>query len=246
MRPEVFSRFNFLSAINEVTTLEKILIVEDQENILMGLEDDLSLEGYEIRTAKDGLDALGLASSEHFNLILLDIMLPRMNGFSILKQLRKDGINTPVIILTARGEEVDRVLGLELGADDYVTKPFSPRELLARVKAILRRVRTTQQGVETYRFGDVDVDFKNYEVRKNHRPVYLTSLEFTLFRYFADHPKEVLSRDLLLDEIWGKDVCVDSRTVDTHVAHLRRKLENDSANPRHIIGIRNVGYKFIP
>lgn len=246
MRPEASSRFISPSETNEVTAVERILIVEDEESILMGLEDDLSLEGYEIRTAKDGIDALGLASAERFNLILLDIKLPRMNGFSILKQLRTDGINTPVIILTARGEEVDKVLGLELGADDYVTKPFSPRELLARVKAILRRVRTTQQGVETYSFGNVEVDFKNYEVRKNHRPVYLTSLEFTLFRYFVNHPKEVLSRDLLLDEVWGREVCVDSRTVDTHVAHLRRKLENDSANPRHIIGIRNVGYKFIP
>ncbi len=212
----------------------------------MGLEDDLSLEGYEIRTAMDGLDALAIASSEQFNLMLLDIKLPRMDGFTILKQLRTDGINTPVIILTSRGEEIDKVLGLELGADDYVTKPFSPRELLARVKAILRRVRTTQQGVESFSFGEVEVDFKNYEVRKNNRPVYLTSLEFTLFRYFVNHPKEVLSRDLLLDEVWGKDVCVDSRTVDTHVAHLRRKLEDDTTNPRHIIGIRNVGYKFIP
>ncbi len=226
--------------------MEKILIIEDEESILMGLEDDLSFEGFEVTGEKDGIAGLALAKKGVFDLIILDIMLPGINGFEILKQLRAAGIGVPVLILTAKGKEIDKLLGLDLGADDYVTKPFSPRELLARIKAILRRVRHTQQGAECSQFGDVEINFKRYEVKKRGKPIYFTSLEFALLRFFIVHEKTVLSRDSILDEVWGKDVYVNNRTVDTHVAHLRKKLEDDPSNPRHIVGVRSVGYKFEP
>jgi two-component system alkaline phosphatase synthesis response regulator PhoP len=222
----------------------RILIIEDDESILMGLEDDLKLEGYAVCTARDGVAGLSLAKERRHDLIILDIMLPGMNGFDVCKELRQRGIATPILMLTARGREADKVLGLELGADDYVTKPFSPRELLARIKAILRRVEETRQGDERAQFGDVEVDFKKYEVKKGNRPVYLTSLEFALLRLLVNHKGEVLSRDTILDGVWGKNVFVDNRTVDTHVAHLRKKLEDDPAAPKHIEGVRGIGYKF--
>ncbi|MBM4159941.1 MAG: response regulator transcription factor [Ignavibacteria bacterium] len=223
---------------------ERILIIEDDESILMGLEDDLKMEGFEIDTARDGLAGLSRAKERRHDLIVLDIMLPRMSGFDVCRQLRQEGITIPILMLTARGREADKVLGLELGADDYVTKPFSPRELLARINAILRRVKQTRQGIEVARFGDVEIDFRKYEVRKGNRPVYLTSLEFALLRHLINSKGEVLSRDAILDEVWGKEVYVDNRTVDTHIAHLRKKLEDDPAEPRYIQGVRGVGYKF--
>ncbi|MFQ6615152.1 MAG: response regulator transcription factor [Fidelibacterota bacterium] len=224
--------------------MQRILIIEDDESILMGLEDDLTLEGYEVLTATDGVTGLTMAKEKPLDLIILDIMLPGLDGFEVCKQIRGAQIVTPVLMLTARGQEVDKVLGLELGADDYVTKPFSPRELLARVRAIFRRVERTQQKVKLCRFGDVEVDFRKYEVKKGNRAVYLTSLEFALLRFFCDRKEEVLSRDMILDEVWGEDVYVTSRTVDTHVAHLRKKIEDNPAEPRHILGVRGVGYKF--
>jgi two-component system alkaline phosphatase synthesis response regulator PhoP len=223
---------------------QRILIIEDDESILMGLEDDLKLEGYAICTARDGVSGLSFAKERRHDLIILDIMLPGMNGFDVCRQLRQDGIATPILMLTARGREADKVLGLELGADDYVTKPFSPRELLARIKAILRRVEQTRQGSERARFGDVEVDFQRYEVKKADRFVYLTSLEFALLRLLVNHQGEVLTRDAILDSVWGKNVFVDNRTVDTHIAHLRKKLEDDPAQPKHFEGVRGIGYRF--
>ena len=221
-----------------------ILVIEDEESILMALEDDLTLEGYTVTTATDGGAGLSIAIEGDFDLILLDIMLPVMNGFDVCRKLREAGITTPILMLTARGQEVDRVLGLELGADDYVTKPFSPRELLARIKAILRRVNQTRQTGDVTRFGSIEIDFKKYEIRKDGTPVYLTSLEFALLKFLVTHSDQVLSRDDILDGVWGDDVFVFDRTVDTHIGHLRKKIENEPDNPRHIVSVRGVGYRF--
>lgn len=225
--------------------MEKILIIEDEESILMALTDDLALEGYEVASARDGLKGLSMAKEKAHDLIVLDIMLPKMDGFEVCKQLRQAGVATPILMLTAKSQEIDKVLGLELGADDYVTKPFSPRELLARVKAILRRVKTTQEEFDIYNFGDVEIDFKKYEVKKKGQPVYLTTLEFSLIGFLIKHKDQVLDRSAILDGVWGEDVYVLPKTVDTHIGHLRKKIEDDPANPKHIIGVRGIGYKFI-
>jgi DNA-binding response OmpR family regulator len=225
--------------------MEKILIIEDEESILMALTDDLTLEGYEVASAKDGFKGLSMAKEKVYDMIILDIMLPKMDGFEVCKQLRQAGVGTPILMLTAKSQEVDKVLGLELGADDYVTKPFSPRELLARVKAILRRVKSMKEQTDSYRFGDVEIDFKKYEVKKKGEPVYLTSLEFSLISFLIKHKDKAVDRTTILDEVWGRDVYVLPKTVDTHVGHLRKKIEDDPANPKHIIGVRGIGYKFI-
>ena len=225
--------------------MEKILIIEDEESILMALSDDLRLEGYEVLSASDGLKGLSLAKEQRYDLIILDIMLPQMNGFEVCKQLRHSDVTTPILILTAKSQEIDKVLGLELGADDYVTKPFSPRELVARVKAIIRRAKQTQQGMEFYRFSDVEVDFKKFVAKKSGRMVYLTALEFALLHFLIQQKNQVVSRDAILDEVWDDDVNVYPRAVDTHIAHLRKKIEDDAANPKHIIGVRGIGYKFV-
>jgi two-component system alkaline phosphatase synthesis response regulator PhoP len=224
--------------------MAEILIIEDEESILMALEDDLTLEGYTVTTATDGQTGFSAASQKRFDLLILDIMLPAMNGFDVCKKLRENGVTTPIIMLTARGQEIDRVLGLELGADDYVTKPFSPRELLARIKAILRRVNQTRQAEDLVSFGNLKVDFKKYEVRKEGKQVYLTSLEFALLKFLVDNSDRVLSRNDILDGVWGRDVHVFDRTVDTHIGHLRKKIEDNPDKPRHILSIRGVGYRF--
>lgn len=224
--------------------MNKILIIEDEESILMALSDDLSLEGYEVACAKDGLEGLKMAKQERYDLIILDIMLPKMDGFEVCQQLRQAGVGIPILMLTAKSQEVDKVLGLELGADDYVTKPFSPRELIARVKAILRRVKGTQQQMNVFHFDDVEINFKKYEVRKKGQPVYLTSLEFSLIGFLIKNKGKVVDRTTILDEVWGRDVYVLPKTVDTHIGHLRKKIEDDPSNPKHIIGIRSRGYKF--
>jgi DNA-binding response OmpR family regulator len=225
--------------------MEKLLIIEDEESILMALTDDLGLEGYEIETATDGLQGLAIAKEKGHDLIILDIMLPKMDGFELCRQLRQAGVRTPILMLTAKSQEIDKVLGLELGADDYVTKPFSPRELLARVKAILRRVKDTQGPIDVCHFGDVEIDFKKYEVNKKGQPVYLTSLEFSLIGFLIKHKDQVLDRSTILDEVWGRDVYVLPKTVDTHIGHLRKKIEDNPANPKHIVGVRGTGYRFI-
>jgi len=228
-----------------IEEMSRILIIEDEEPILMALEDDLTLEGYDVVTAKDGIDGFERAKSKDCDLVILDIMLPRMDGFEICKKLRQEGVLTPILMLTAKSQEVDTVLGLELGADDYVTKPFSPRELLARIKALLRRKFPFSQGLDRLEFDDIEIDFRKYEARKSGQPVYLTALEFDLLRFLVGHRGEVVSRDDILDAVWGKDEFVMPRTVDTHIAHLRKKLEGDPSKPRHIMGVRGVGYKFM-
>jgi DNA-binding response OmpR family regulator len=224
--------------------MAKILIIEDEESILMPLEDNLRLEGYEVASAADGLAGLTMAAKGPCDLIILDIMLPKMDGFEVCRRLRQDRVTTPILMLTAKSQEIDKVLGLELGADDYVTKPFSSREILARIKAILRRAKEPPQEADSVRFGDVEVDFGRYEAKKDGRPVPLTALEFSLLHYLVRNKGRVVDRNEILDDVWGKDVYVDARTVDKHISLLRRKFEDDPQAPKHILGVRGVGYKF--
>ncbi len=225
--------------------MSKILIVEDEQSIRMALEDDLDLEGYVVDGEADGVQGLERARAGGYDLIILDIMLPGMDGFEICKQLRAAGDTTPILMLTAKSQEIDVVVGLELGADDYVTKPFSPRELLARVKALLRRGKPISPPLERASFGDVEVDFKGYTVTKRGERVELTAREFSLLQLFLSRPDEVLRRDVILSEVWGDGWDVFPRTIDTHVAHLRKKLEDDPSEPKHILNVRGLGYKFV-
>jgi len=225
--------------------MAKILIVEDEDSILMALEDDLSMEGYSVTGEKNGARALEKAREGGFDLIILDLMLPGLDGLEVCKRLRAEANSTPILMLTAKSQEVDKVLGLELGADDYVTKPFSPRELQARVKALLRRGRPMDNTPERASFGDVVVDFKGYSVTKNGDPVELTVREFDLLRLLVSRPNEVLGRGTILNEVWGDEWDVFPRTIDTHVVHLRQKLEEDPADPKFIVNVRGVGYKFV-
>ncbi len=224
--------------------MEKILIIEDEESILMALEDNLKLEGYVVSSAPDGEVGLSKVLENNYDLIILDIMLPKMNGFDVCKRIRQEGISTPILMLTAKSQEIDKVLGLELGADDYVTKPFSPRELLARVKALLRRAKPQDQGIALFSFGDMEIDFKKYEIKKKGKQIYLTALEFALLHFLVKFDGKVVSRDAILDEVWGDDVFVQPRTVDKHISELRKKIEDNPANPRFIVGVRSIGYKF--
>ena len=224
--------------------MPKILIIEDEESILMALEDHLTLEGYEVETAQDGISGLRKASEAKLDLVILDIMLPGMDGFEVCKRLRGEGVQTPILMLTAKGQEIDKVLGLELGADDYVTKPFSPRELGARIKAILRRGRSAPATADTCSFGNVEVDFRKYEATRKGEPLEMTKLEFDLLKYLIEHRHEAVSRSDILDHLWDDPGSVFPRTVDTHIANLRRKLEDDPAAPRHLIQVRGVGYRF--
>jgi DNA-binding response OmpR family regulator len=223
----------------------RILVMEDEQSILMGLEDDLRLEGYEVSGVSDGVEGLASASQGGYNLIILDIMLPKMDGFEVCKRLRHSGITTPILMLTAKSQDVDKVLGLELGADDYVTKPFSPRELLARVKALLRRATPAAPAEARFSFGDVHVDFRTYAVTKGGAHVPLTLREFELLRHLIEHRDEVTNRASILEEVWGDDWDVFPRTIDTHIVHLRKKLEDDPANPKHILNVRGIGYRFV-
>ena len=225
--------------------MAKILIIEDDASILLPLEDNLKLEGYEVASAADGCQGLEMARDGHYDLIILDIMLPKLNGLEVCKQLRHDKNTTPILMLTAKSQEIDKVLGLELGADDYVTKPFSPRELLARIKAILRRTGQIQQGIDFYRFGDVELDFKKYEAKKDGKILDLTALEFSLLHLLIANNGQVVHRDKILDEVWGEGVYIEPRTIVKHISLLRKKLEDDPQNPRFIIGVRSVGYKFV-
>jgi DNA-binding response OmpR family regulator len=224
--------------------MDRILIVEDDKAILMGLQDDLRFEGFEVATASDGKDGLKLALGGGFALVVLDILLPGLNGFEVCKKLREAGIGTPVLMLTAaKTGEADKVVGLELGADDYVTKPIGSRELVARVKAILRRARRGDDPGEVFRFGDVEVDFRSREVVKGGRKLHLTALEFDLLRFLIKRRGTVVTRDQILDGAWGESV-VAYRTIDPHIAHLRKKIEDEPANPKHLLSVRGVGYKF--
>jgi two-component system alkaline phosphatase synthesis response regulator PhoP len=225
--------------------MEKILIVEDEPDMLMGLKDNLQYEGYQITTATDGERALDLALNTCPDLILLDIMLPKLSGFEVCRQLRQKGMTMPIIMLTAKSQEVDKVVGLELGADDYITKPFSIRELLARIKAVLRRRQGTPQQIDSYQFGDVKVDFRKSAATKAGKQIELSHYEAGILRILITNKGEPISRNRILDEVWGYELYPTTRTIDNHVVKLRQKLEDDPHNPTHIITIHGMGYKFV-
>ena len=221
----------------------RVLIVEDERGIAMALEDDLTLEGYRVEVIGDGAEAVKRARTTPFDVILLDVMLPGKDGFEVCRELRRGGITTPILMLTARAQEAEKVLGLEAGADDYVTKPFGIRELRARIAALLRRSggRATPRVV---RVGDVDVDFDRGEIRRGEQVSQLTALEFKLLQVFIRAPGRILSREQLISEAWGPNTFVTDRVVDNHIGSLRRKLEPDATEPRYLRNIRGLGYRF--
>lgn len=223
-----------------------ILVVEDDAGIRIVLQDALTSQGYLVLTAEDGRKGFEKAKQLKPDLIILDVMLPMMDGFEICKTLRKEGIVSPVMMLTVKDEEVEKVLGLELGADDYMTKPFSLKELTARIKALLRRVEDYQNEMSVYRFGDVELDFHKYESRKKGKDLDLTPLELKILKLMIAKKGMVISRDEFLDTIWGIDnLSVSHRTVDSHIAHIRKKVEDDPSKPRFILSIHSIGYKFV-
>jgi DNA-binding response OmpR family regulator len=225
--------------------MPKILIVEDEPNMVSGLRDNFEFEGYEVITAGDGVAGLQRALSDSPDLVLLDVMMPRMSGLDVCKQLKAKRPSVPIIMLTARGQELDKVVGLELGADDYVTKPFSIRELLARVKAVMRRAQPVPKEKERYSFADVEVNLRSCQVSRAGRSLDFSSKEFELLKYFVCHPGETLSRDRLLEEVWGYDKFPTTRTVDAHIVRLRQKLEPQPEDPRFILTVHGTGYKFV-
>jgi DNA-binding response OmpR family regulator len=225
--------------------MSRILIVEDDEAIAQGLRDNFQFEGYETHWASDGETAVRLAREEKPDLIVLDIRLPRMSGYEVCRKLRAGGSTTPILMLTARGEEEDRILGLDLGADDYVTKPFSVRELLARARALLRRSSVAQALPDELRIGDIVIDFRSYEAHRNGRPIDLTRKEFGVLRLLAACEGRVVTRDELLETVWGLNAGQSTRTIDNHVATLRAKLEDDPSHPRALHTVHGVGYKLV-
>ncbi len=222
--------------------MPRILAVEDEPGIALPLKDDLELEGYDVVLATDGEEALRRGREQSYDLIILDVMLPKKDGFEVCRALRRGGVRTPILMLTSKAQDVDKALGLDLGADDYVTKPFSPLELRARIKALLRRA--AGDAPETYRFGDCEVDFARLELRCAGQAVPLTPIEFKLLAAFVRHKGRVLSRDQLLDLVWGAGTAITDRVVDTHVANLRKKIEPDPGVPRYVAGVRGAGYRF--
>jgi two-component system alkaline phosphatase synthesis response regulator PhoP len=225
--------------------MTKILIVEDEPNMVSGLRDNFEFEGYQVITAPDGVAGLERALSESADLVILDVMMPRMSGLDVCKQLKAKRPGLPIIMLTARGQEVDKVVGLELGADDYVTKPFSIRELLARVKAVLRRAQGLPKNSVEFAFGEVEVNLKSCQVSRKGKSLEFSSKEFDLLKFFLNHPGETLSRDRLLEEVWGYDKFPTTRTVDAHIVRLRQKVEPKPDEPRFILTVHGTGYKFV-
>ena len=225
---------------------KKVLIVEDDPGISLSLKDEFESLGYIVLKAENGRKGLAVARQESPDLIILDLMLPGIDGYEVCRELRNEGNRTPIIMLTAKNKEIDKVLGLELGADDYVTKPFSLRELMARVRAVLRRTTERIEDIDSYCFGQIELDFKKYEATKRGKKMNLTPLQFQILKLLIQKKREVLSRDELLDEVWGRDnVWISHRTIDSHIANVRKKIEDDPSHPSHILSIRGVGYKFV-
>ena len=224
----------------------RILLIEDERGLVIALRDRLKSEGYTVETASDGITGLERAAAEVFDLILLDVMLPGRDGLDVCRDLRQRKISTPILMLTARGQIYDKILGLKIGADDYLTKPFDMAELLARVEAQLRRntSQTVSGSAETYRFGTVSVDFRRAEIIRDNQKIELSAREFKLLRYLIQHRGTLCTRDKLLDEVWGYDVNVTTRTVDVHVAWLRQKLEENPRHPQYLLTVYGLGYKF--
>lgn len=223
-----------------------ILLVEDEKGLILTLTDRLRSEGFDVQAAADGEKGLAMAMTGAYDLVVLDVMLPKKNGYDVCRDLRQKGINTPVLMLTAKGETIDKVLGLKLGADDYLTKPFEVMELLARIEALLRRSGGQNQtsGPDTFRFGEVAIDFRRAEVRLNDAPVELSAMEFKLLQFLIENRDAVHSRDQLLDAVWGYDAMPTTRTVDVHIAWLRQKLETNPKYPQYIHTVHGMGYKF--
>jgi two-component system alkaline phosphatase synthesis response regulator PhoP len=225
----------------------RILLVEDEPGLVLTVSDLLSTEGYEVESAADGESGLSKAVAGKFDLVILDIMLPRKTGFEVCRELRQKGIDAAILMLTAKTQVVDRVVGLKLGADDYLTKPFDPAELLARVEALLRRVQKENRiPVQSFQFGDIEIDFERAMLLKSGHPVTLASKELQLLRYLVDNRGRVVPREELLQNVWEYSSDVSSRTIDVHVAWLRQKLEDNPQNPKHIHTIRGKGYRFSP
>lgn len=224
---------------------ETILVVEDDASILRGLKMNLEVEGYSVLTAEDGEKGLALAYDSHPDLILLDVMLPKMNGYEVCKEIRRRKIDVPILILSAKSAEIDRIMGLDLGADDYISKPFGLREVLARVNAALRRRRTEAKVPDTLAFADVEVEFASHKVLRKGKAVTMTVKEIDLLRFFASHEGRVLSRETILDGVWGRGYEGTDRTVDNFINRLREKLEADPDHPIHFLTVRGAGYRFV-
>lgn len=224
--------------------MRKVLIVEDDQAMAVALRDGFTYEGYAVHVARDGAAGLRMAEERSHDLVILDVMLPRMSGLDVCRQLRSAGNYTPIIMLTARGQEIDKVLGLKTGADDYVTKPFSFLELMARVEAVLRRTSKSLETVEQVSFGDIEMNFKTFEASKGGHALELSPREFKMMKYFVEHRGEVVTRDQLLDHVWGYEGLPLTRTVDMHIAKLRQKIEDTPSDPHHVITVHRVGYKF--
>jgi two-component system alkaline phosphatase synthesis response regulator PhoP len=223
-----------------------ILVIEDDLKILRGLEMNLKFEGHTVLSATDGHEGLKKALEEQADLLLLDLMLPGLSGYDICRKVRERKPGLPIVMLTAKGQEIDKVAGLDLGADDYVTKPFGVSELMARIRALLRRCEAREKGLTQYSFGNVTLDFKKYQAEVGGKAVGLTAREFDLLRYLIERAGEAVHRSDLLDKVWGYNVTPTTRTVDSFVLDLRRKLEADPSHPEHILSVRGVGYKFVP
>jgi len=224
--------------------MKKILIIEDDPAILKGLEESLASENYEIVSSSDGEKGFLLGKKENIDLIILDIMLPHKNGIDICRELRKENVNTPILMLTSKKEELDKVLGLEIGADDYVTKPFSIRELHARIKALLRRKSEVRKDIEEFSFGKIHIDFKKQEAYKNKNSLLFSTHEFKILNHFIQHEGEIVTRENLLDEVWGYESFPTTRTVDNFILSIRKQIEDDPSNPKHLITVHKAGYKF--
>jgi DNA-binding response OmpR family regulator len=224
--------------------MSRILVVEDEAGIALPLEDDLTLEGYDVEIATDGIAGLRRAREASFDLIVLDVMLPGKDGFQVCRELRRGGMQTPILMLTAKSQEAEKVLGLELGADDYLTKPFGSLELRARIKALLRRSTGATAEKAVFRFGDAEVDFVRGELRRGGTPVDLTPIEFKLLGVFIRARGRILSREQLVDGAWGPNTFTSERIVDNHIANLRRKIEADPTNPQFLRNVRGIGFRF--
>ncbi len=233
--------------MSQNVTQRRILLVEDEPSLVMTLSDLLASEGHQVHAISDGQEGFELACRQDFELLILDVMLPHKSGFDICRELRQRGVQTPILMLTARGQVIDKVLGLKLGADDYLTKPFEPMELLARVEALMRRTPAVAAAKlpDTFRFGNIVVDFRRTQVKRNGNLVDLSAREFELLRYFIQQRDVTLSRQQLLRDVWGYDEEAMTRTIDVHMGALRQKLEDDPQQPRYFLTVRGLGYKFV-
>ena len=225
--------------------MQKILIIEDDPATSMGLSDSLKEEGYSVTVASSGKMGYEKALTGEYNMIILDLMLPEKNGIEVCKDLRKNNINTPILMLTGKKEEIDEIIGLEIGADDYITKPFSMRNVIAHVKAILRRPKEVKSDIDEYSFADVYLNFKGQEAKKNNNEIELSAMEFKVMKYFVQREGEVIERNKLLDEVWGYENYPSTRTVDNFILNLRKKIEDDHHNPKHLLTVHRAGYKFV-